>query len=290
MIHDSVDRCIYCDATSNLSDEHVFAYGLGGNDILPKASCVSCAKITSAFEQDVLRGLWWLARAVLNFPSRRPKEMPTEFRISVETKNGISREIVLSENEKFGVAGFPEYASPAFLASYPFVSGILMTGHRMVGFGNSLEDIAKKYDLASINGSISYKGTSFARMLAKIALGVAVARFGLDNFEEIYVRNCILDKRDDVGMWVGSDYWAAPYGQLEHEAKSRHASSIGRDDKDNVLVRIRLFSFSPFSPAYLIVVGRLHSGTSTKREGTAAKAFSRMEPLNGANNISIDVC
>lgn len=276
MIHDPVGRCIYCDATSGLSDEHIFAYGLGGDDVLPKASCPSCAKVTAAFEQNVLRGLWWLTRAVLKFPTRRQKDMPTEFKISVETKDGVKKELFLSENEKFAVAGFPEYASPAFLAPRTFASGILMTGHRMIGFGNSIEDIAKKYNLASINGSISYNGTSFARMLAKIALGVAVARFGLNNFEEIYVRDCILNKKDDVGVWVGGDSWVAPDEYLKQEGKSRHASSLGVDGDGNVHVRVRLFSFSPFSPAYLVVVGRLRSGVSTEKRGSVAKAFSRM--------------
>lgn len=276
MVHDPVGKCIYCDSTSDLSDEHIFAYGLGGDEILPKASCRACAKITGSFERDVLRGLWWLVRAVLGFPTRHPKDMPKEFKIDVETKDGISKEIILSEAEKFGVAGFLEYAPPAILAPRPFTPGILITGHRMIGFGNSLEEIAKKYNLASISGSITYKGTSLARMLAKIALGVAVARFGLDNLEEIYVRDCILNKKDDVGMWVGSDYWLAPREQLEQEGKSRHASSIGVDEHRNVQVRIRLFSFSPYSPAYLVVVGRLRPNTSLEKRGTVAKAFSRM--------------
>lgn len=277
MIHDSVGKCIYCGSTSDLTDEHVFAYGLGGDDVLPKASCKPCAEITGAFEQDVLRGLWWLARAVLNFPTRHPKDMPKEFKVNVETKDGTQKVITLSEDERFGIAGFPEYAPPAILAPRPFLPGILITGHRMIGFGNSLEDIAKKYNLASINGSITYKGTGFARMLAKIALGVAVARFGIDNLDKIYVRDSILNKKDDVGMWVGSDYWEAPREHLEQEGKSRHASSIGVDDNGNVQVRIRLFSFSPFSPAYLVVVGHLRDGTTMEKKDTVARAFSRIK-------------
>ncbi|MDE2213217.1 MAG: hypothetical protein KGJ34_01645 [Patescibacteria group bacterium] len=275
MTHDPIGKCIYCDSISDLTDEHIFAYGLGGDDVLPKASCKSCAKVTGSIEQHVLRGLWWLARAVLDFPSRHPKDMPTEFKIRGETKDGIRTEIILTEDERFGIASFPDYAPPGTLISRPYSPGILMTGNRMIAFGKSFEEIGKKYNLASITGSVTYKGTTFARMLAKIALGVAVARFGLDNFEEIYIRDCILNKKDDVGMWVGCDNWTAPPELLERETKTRHASIIGVDD-GVVKVRIRLFSFSPYSPAYLVVVGRLRPGTSMERKGKAADAFSGM--------------
>ena len=275
MIHSPINQCIYCGSMTNLTDEHIFPYGLGGDDVLPKASCKKCAEITGGFEQDVLRGLWWLTRALLSFPSRRPKEMPSTFTIQAETKDGKNIEIVLTENEKFSVAGFPEYASPIFLAPREFAPGIVMTGHRIVGFGNSLEELAKKYNLKSISGTINYKGTSFARMLAKIAYGVAVARFGIESFEEIYVTDCILNKKDDVGVWVGGDYVEIPQPQLEAEKKGRNAASIGLDKDRNILVRIRLFSFSPYSPGYIIVVGKLLRGISVEKSGKVAETFSK---------------
>jgi hypothetical protein len=274
MTHDPVNKCLYCDAISDLTDEHIFAFGLGGDDILPKASCKACAKITSGFERDVLRGLWWLARAVLGFPTRRPKDMPKKFKIKGTTKDGVEKEITLSEGEKFGIASFPEYAVPGMLEPRAFAPGIPMVGNMMISFGSDIQEIGKKYNLASMSGSVTYKGTSFARMLAKIGLGIAVARYSLDNFEQIYVRDCILNKIDDVGMWVGKDSWNAPPEYLEKESKSRHASALGVDNKNNVLVRVRLFSFSPYSPAYIIIVGRLKHDASREKRGMVAKAFS----------------
>src|ERR1035437_15156 len=126
MIHSPTNKCIYCGSTTNLTDEHIFPYGLGGGDVLPKASCKKCAEITGGFEQDVLRGLWWLTRAILNFPSRRPKEMPSTFTIKGETKDGKEIEITLNEDERFAVAGFPEYAPPTFFAPRNFTPGIIM--------------------------------------------------------------------------------------------------------------------------------------------------------------------
>lgn len=42
----------------------------------------------------------------------------------------------------------------------------------------------------------------FARMLAKIALGLAVAKFGISGFEPL-VRDLILNKPEEYGHWVG---------------------------------------------------------------------------------------
>lgn len=266
MTHDPVGRCIYCDSTDNLSDEHITAYGLGGSDILPKSSCRKCAQITGKMEQEVLRGLWWLTRAVLNFPTRRPEDMPKSFVIHGETKDGEKKDITLQDDDKIAMAGFPEYASPAFLAKREPISGILMTGHRMVGFGSSIEDLAKKNNLRTIEGEISYKGTSFARMLAKIALGTAVVRFGLESFAEIYVRDSILNNKDDVGTWVGGDYWEISQEHLDAERKTRHSIAVSSDPSGNVLVRIRLFSFTPYSPAYIVVVGKLKQGKFAKTD------------------------
>src|SRR5262245_1110250 len=72
-----VGRCIYCDtADGPLSKEHVIPFGLGGNFILPRASCKACAKITSAFERTCLRQMYGDLRTKYGAPSRRPKKRP----------------------------------------------------------------------------------------------------------------------------------------------------------------------------------------------------------------------
>jgi hypothetical protein len=257
LVYPTVGKCIYCGSTEGLSEEHIVPFGLGGDHVLPDASCKKCADITSKSELDILRGLWWATRAALGFPSRRKKDMPTTYTVKIETKDGVEKELTLGENEKFAVACFLEYTPPTFLAEgSPHVQGIFITGFRQVVFGE-LEKIAKKYNIASISGTVTYKESNFARMLAKIAWGFAVGSFGLDSFEEVYVTDSILNKKDDVGTWVGSD----PNGTLPDlfaiERVSRHACSVHVDAERNVHVRVRLFSFSPGTPPYLIIVGRL---------------------------------
>src|SRR6185436_305115 len=87
-----VGFCIYCGSKENLSDEHVVPFGLGGNAILPEASCHSCSAITSAFEGKVLRGFMLEARTAGRFPTRRPKERPTTLPLTV--KRGVGMESI----------------------------------------------------------------------------------------------------------------------------------------------------------------------------------------------------
>src|SRR5689334_22057896 len=69
-----VGKCIYCgDDKSPLSDEHIIPDGLGGNLILVKASCFSCAKITGNVEQQVLQRTFGAVRAELGI--RSPKSI-----------------------------------------------------------------------------------------------------------------------------------------------------------------------------------------------------------------------
>jgi hypothetical protein len=41
-----VGYCIYCQATDELTNEHILPFGLSGTAVLPKSSCKACAKIT----------------------------------------------------------------------------------------------------------------------------------------------------------------------------------------------------------------------------------------------------
>jgi hypothetical protein len=64
--------CIYCgECDATLGTEHAVPYGLNGPWTLHRASCESCAKITSHFEHDVMRSLWPDVRNALAMQSRR---------------------------------------------------------------------------------------------------------------------------------------------------------------------------------------------------------------------------
>ena len=83
----SVGRCIYCGEPAN-SDEHIIAFALGGELVLPAASCGDCAKITSAVEEHCITRLAGPLRRQFGFRSRhkkRPKRPQTVTVNGVET-------------------------------------------------------------------------------------------------------------------------------------------------------------------------------------------------------------
>ena len=74
-----IGECIYCGSTENLTDEHIVPHGLSGKWQLLEGSCQDCAKITSRFEESVLRKQLILPRTALSLPTYHPKKRPKNF-------------------------------------------------------------------------------------------------------------------------------------------------------------------------------------------------------------------
>lgn len=119
-VYPPVGLCIYCGSTNGaLSKEHIIAYGLGGNLILPKASCESCAKITRDVEQFCLRPMLGPFRIRLNLPTRRPKERPNVLAIEyIRTDGRRERESVPTEDFPGVCIGF-RFPAPGLLQGQP---------------------------------------------------------------------------------------------------------------------------------------------------------------------------
>src|SRR6185437_15681634 len=84
-----VGLCIYCGANpKSLSQEHIIAYGLGGNLKLPKASCRDCADITKRFEHTCLRTILGPLRIRLDMPTNHPQERPTALPVQLVLDSG----------------------------------------------------------------------------------------------------------------------------------------------------------------------------------------------------------
>lgn len=89
-------------------------------------------------------------------------------------------------------------------------------------------------------------------MIAKIAYCFAVARFGLEAFQEVFVRDMILGVVDDAGRWVGTRESVAP----KREGKLHHLE-LHYNGRDKLLVgEVHLLADSD-TPSYNVVVGRL---------------------------------
>lgn len=136
-----VGKCIYCNQTEDLTDEHVVPFALGGRLVLPDASCKKCAKITSAFEAKVLRGFMLEARAVGKFPTRRPKERPTTIPLTIGTGEHAQL-IELGLADAPGFLHLPLLTPAAYLAGQPAATGVNICGNQVLYFGKPPTDVA----------------------------------------------------------------------------------------------------------------------------------------------------
>jgi len=256
-----INKCIYCDGVGQ-TDEHIIPFALGGKRKLYKASCEQCRKITSKCERNPLSENWAESRAILDYPSRRRNFGEEKFSLGVTFQDGTKDVLELSKNETLGLTPFLEYPLPAFFAHGNYKSGISVNAHSVISFGPDIRALAKKYGFKAIRYAVTYKGNNFEKMVAKIAYCAAVALFGLDSFNQRFVLQALLDKRDDIGFWVGCD----PYGEIIPLIGKQRAKNIIKvgiwnkagDGTRYIVTRLKFFASSD-APEYIVVIGTLKS-------------------------------
>ena len=103
-IYPPVGRCIYCGATEppadigRFTDEHIIPLAMGGNLILPQASCKQCEKIINReIETPVCSQEWGLLRAKRNFPTRNKKKRKAKTHQKVRRIDGSTMRIPLAD-------------------------------------------------------------------------------------------------------------------------------------------------------------------------------------------------
>jgi hypothetical protein len=99
----------------------------------------------------------------------------------------------------------------------------------------------------------------FARLLAKIALGYAVAEYGLDGFVPL-VRDIILGKSDDCFNFVGGS-WGICGEPINTDTSFGMYFTFVSPTVARLVVEIRLFSAAK-TPDYHVVVGMISTQNS----------------------------
>jgi hypothetical protein len=258
----TVERCIYYNTARNkLTTEHIIPLGLNGPWKLLEASCETCAGITSGFERAVLKKTFGTVRTALDFPSSRKKDRPLELPLSI--KRGGKTEIVyLPVKDYPAVIVMPHFEAPAYLDGRTD-EHLRSTGFTGVQIGGPpIEDVGRRLSAQGIvlNSKFEPVG-AFARLLAKIAYGCAVAAVGCDlsRFKDVYVLPAILGKSDDIGRWVGGmgNHQPPPESDL-------HFIKFYVDDGD-LRVHVRLFAQYDV-PEYVVVVWRIPQRALTELE------------------------
>lgn len=245
-----VGKCIYCGSTENLGNEHIIPYGLNGQWILPKSSCKKCAEITAEFEKEVLRSIFLEARTSLGLKTRNKEHRPALLPLIVK-KDGKEEVLLLSPNEHFTTICFLEYPLPAYIDGRSYEKGVEVRAHSLIGLREP-DEIIKKHGISEVKiGLTLNKVDSFPRLLAKIANGVIVAQFGLDNLEESFLPKVITGEDEQICRYVGTFD-----DKIMRTENTLHDVMIVISEKREIMVGIKLFSFTD-APEYLVVVGIL---------------------------------
>jgi hypothetical protein len=216
--------------------------------VLHKASCSKCEKVTREFERCVTSEQALVIRTVKNLPTRRKERMPKTLPLKV-TKAG-QEETIECPIDMYPISLTLEvYAPPAYIDKRPYKKGIDVRG---VGTLNPPAKVIQQLrDISQIDGcsnTIILQGLTQARLLAKIALGFAVAVYGPRVIEHAYIRRTILGQSEDIGKWVGCISRPSPAANVLHEVR------LGVERDNNIYASIRLFARYG-TPQYLVIVG-----------------------------------
>lgn len=259
--YDAVGRCIYCGSADKLSDEHIIPYALGGEWLLPKASCSECSKITSAFEGEFARTILGPLRMLYNMPTRRPKDRPKHLPLKVKYPRSTDWEIAYVDRSVCPfLIGMPLYPLPDRL------TGLVTTGARnqacnqlwIRGGGFRADREAHMEWLCHALGAREIMPAAQVTMEAvcltvmKIAHAFAVAELGPQGFEPFLpalVRGRDLANRADfVGGGAGNE---PACSELHDVAFDPLAST----DPNIIAVKVRMLGVLEM-PTYHVAVGR----------------------------------
>lgn len=258
-----IGKCIYCGTTSlPLTKEHVVPYGLGADTIvLKKACCEKCRRITSKCERNPIHDNWEEVRGALDFPSRKRKLADKMFSLNVELEDGSKATIELKGKETLGLLQFLLYKPPAFFAPNGYVSGVVVMGAKLIGFGVDIDNFKKKHNIKGFTLTTVLRGNDFEKMIIKMAYGLVIAYWGFDCFDERYVLPTILGEKDNVGYWMGCNHDGriVPLIGKQDGAFAISLSYIqSASGKRDIIVGIKFFPASE-APEYMVVVGNLRA-------------------------------
>jgi HNH endonuclease len=259
-IYSAVNQCIYCGRSASsqvaLTDEHIIPLSLGGNFILPKASCFRCLKRINRFETIMFEAMLQSARHHMGIVGRN--KIKKRDRLSVKLINGPSQTTLsVNVDDHPGILVTPELSEmPGMLLGRGLVDapGPLFK----VGLTGMHEDIGRRvrqFGNNQINFTRPFSSLDLFQMLAKIGHAYAAAELGIAGFDPV-LGPLILDGDESIAThYIGGEQdGGEPEGQLHR------ICLVPQLQSSVVLVRLRLFAHVARSPVYYMVCGHRSAG------------------------------
>jgi hypothetical protein len=185
----AINVCIYCGERdiSKLRDEHILAYCLGGDAILPKASCTRCEDVTKKIEQ-YCGELFLDVRALTGTHSRRAAvtHLSAHDRSIVPFPYLPAKQLIPRKDHP-GLLALPMFDPPGMVMGRPpnneFTN--VETFYRWVSqdADNKLRELKKKMNIPAFGVVVDLD--MFARFIAKTAHCIAVSELGLKGFRPL---------------------------------------------------------------------------------------------------------
>jgi hypothetical protein len=262
-----VGECIYCGARGSeteLTDEHIVPYSLGGNVQLLQASCKPCARITGALEGYVGRKVLWDFRVHAKIPTRRPAERPDVLpaRISVGTGEAQTLELPIADHPYF--MPMPVWGMPGLLAGTPPRDKFAEENrvHLYWYIPPTLRGTLNLADgeLAQIHPpDVQVDNHRFARAIAKIAYCQAVSHWGVKGFRRLAMPDLILGKYPLVSHFVGCELKDPPPPMDRKAVHMVDLRVVTIEHLRLIVGSVRLFANSGTknhgTPIYRVIVG-----------------------------------
>jgi len=260
----AVGQCIYCgkrEPEVSLTREHILAYSLGGDAVLPEASCPTCQEIIRPIETYCAENIFKDVRVHHGVHSRsgQRSELPIYKRFSPEFDERDT--VLVSTGDHPGLLMMPSFDLPG-IAANRVTSDIFLGDVKLHGWEIGFFDDEKKHRLAQSGIKTPWIMRQinlhiFGRMIAKTAHCTAVGFCGLTKFKPL-LKEVILERKN-VPHFVGcaTDRTPAPVGMKTWaRVEIRKIGEIRY-----VVVFLRLFAYvkseqsEKGTPIYSVVVG-----------------------------------
>ena len=251
----TVGRCIYCGAQDcDLGDEHIIPQALGGNLILPAASCRDCEReVGSKLEGRLTHktdGMFAALRLRLEFKSKRPKDRPKSLPYAVISRDGLTRRTVDVPAKKVPRhwLAFVTTTEPGIIAGRGRTDPSLAAVYAMY---NTQDFVGIGQPGESVQLTGKGEGRDLARLMAKIAHSAAVAEYGLDAFDP-WLPNFILGK-DDCTL----DYYVSANENKKVDKNVNHRLTLGTWADDGVRIGALIRLFCDYgTPDFEVAIGK----------------------------------
>jgi hypothetical protein len=261
----SFGQCIYCgepEAKTKLTNEHIVPLSLGGTSMLLKASCTSCAKITSQLELHLARNIFGHHRIHANVATRNRKNRPSVLPATIKIGETPAQDMEFLIGDHPYFTFLPVWKAPGMLTgASPTANFATEELHRFDFVPAHFRKLISLADTDSLSfqAPIKLNEDQFSRALAKIAYCTAVSRYGLNGFERTTIVDFILGKYPFAQYLVGgrTDDVSPPMPKNIDHAIVLMEMSVSQ--KNTIIAMVRLFANTGTGthgmPAYTVMIG-----------------------------------